>query len=73
MTTRDLQTQYLTPIEGNWFLPDAQISVLGFKLVKDDPRHQHHDMRERARAKARRCGTADVTLVPEIEVRHGSL
>lgn len=73
MTTRDLQTQYLTPIEGNWFLLDAQISVLGFKIVRDDPRHQHHDMRERAKAKARRCGTADVTRVLEIEVRHGSL
>lgn len=70
MTTRDLQTQYLTPIEGNWFLPDAQISVLGFKIVKDDPRHQHHDVRERKRAKARRCGTAVVDAVPEIEVRH---
>lgn len=70
MTTRDLQTQYLTPIEGNWFLPDAQISVLGFKIVKDDPRHQHHDMRERKRAKARRSYVVDVVSVPEIEVRH---
>lgn len=69
MTTRDTQIQYLTPIEGNWFLQDAQIAVLGFKIVKDDPRRQHHDMRERKRAKARRCGTADVTSV--FEVRHG--
>jgi len=70
MTTRNFQTEYLTPIEGNWFLPDAQIAVLGFKLVKDDPRHQHHDMRERKRAKARRSYSVDVVCVPEIEVRH---
>lgn len=70
MTTRDFQIQYLAPIEGNWFLTDANISVLGFKLVKDDPRHQHHDMRERKRAKARRGYVVDVVSVPEIEVRH---
>jgi len=70
MTTRDLQIQYLTPIEGNWFLKDANISVLGFKLVKDDLRHQHHDMRERKRAKARRAYSVDVVCVPEVEVHH---
>ncbi len=73
MTTRERQIQYLTPIEGNWFLVDGQIAVLGFKLEKDDLRHQHHDMRERKRAKARRSYSVDVASVPEIEVRHGSL
>jgi len=65
MTTHDMRLQYVPASE---FLTDAKIAVLGFKIVKDDPRHQHHDMRERARAKARRCGTADVTSV--FEVRH---
>ncbi|NTG00064.1 hypothetical protein G6L30_08010 [Agrobacterium rhizogenes] len=68
MTTRDIQIQYLTPIEGTWFLMDAQIAVLGFKLVKDDRRHHRHDIRERARAKARR--EAMYVCVPEVEVRH---
>jgi hypothetical protein len=67
-TTRERQIQYLTPIEGTWFLMDAQIAVLGFKLVKDDPRHQHHDMRERKLAKARRSYSVDVASV--MEVRH---
>jgi hypothetical protein len=67
MTTRDLQIQYLTPIEGTWFLMDAQIAVLGFKLVKDDRRHHRHDDRERARAKARR--EALYVRVPEISPR----
>lgn len=67
MTTRDLQTQYLTPIEGKWFLIDGQISVLGFKIVKDDRRHHRHDIRERAKAKARR--EAMYVRIPEISPR----
>ncbi|WP_037152983.1 hypothetical protein [Rhizobium freirei] len=66
MTTRDTQIQYLAPIEGTWFLMDAQITVLGFKLIKDDIRHQHHDMRERKLAKARRSYSVDVAAVPEM-------
>lgn len=65
-TTRERQVQYLVPIEGNWFLPDAKIAVLGFKLVKDDLRHQHHDMRERAKARARRGYGADVVRLHEL-------
>ena len=65
-TTRERHVQYLIPIEGNWFLPDAKIAVLGFKLVKDDLRHQHHDMRERDKARARRGYGVDVVCVPEI-------
>ncbi len=68
MTTHDTQLQYIPASE---FLTDAKIAVLGYQLVKDDPRHQHHDMRERKKAKARRSYSVDVTLVPEIEVRHG--
>ena len=65
-TTRERHVQYLVPIEGNWFLPDAKIAVLGFKLVKDDLRHQRHDMREWKRAKDRRGYGVYVALAPEI-------
>lgn len=71
MTTRETQLQYLIPIEGRWFLPDAKISVFGFKLVKDDPRHQDHDLRERAKAKARRSYSVDVTAVSELKAIGG--
>lgn len=70
-TTRERQIQYLTPIEGTWFLPDAQITVLGFKLVKDDPRHQHHDRREWKKAKARRSYSVDVSAVSELKAIGG--
>lgn len=84
-TTRERQIEYIESfgnrallslvtemlcIDGHWFLTDEQIATLASKLANDSRRRQHHDMRERAKAKARRCGTADVTRVPGIEVRH---
>lgn len=52
-TLLSLVTEMLC-IDGHWFLTDEQIATLATKLVRDERRRQHHDMRERAKAKARR-------------------
>jgi hypothetical protein len=68
MTTHDMQLQYIPASE---FLTDAKIAVLGYQLVKDSRRHQHHDMRERAKAKARRSYSVDVSAVSELKAIGG--
>lgn len=52
-TLLSLVTEMLD-IDGHRFLTDEQIATLATKLVRDERRTQHHNMRERARAKARR-------------------
>lgn len=68
-TTRERQIQFIETfgtrkllllvseileIDGHWFLTDEQIATLARKLVRDERHRQHHDMRERAKSKARR-------------------